>query len=190
MISRSLGPELGAPIGLLFSFANALACSLNTVGFAETVRDVLKVRHAQIHTVNECSDCVLFILAYLQTQRAAQIKNKTLKRVKMWLERETGICLNYLWLVCSFIIKLYILHRNLYYKDSLERDDSNVDATEKSLTAVMLTAIFRHLLECHLTFNHISSQSCYTQSLPQKNTFFSLRTIMLRWWTLSMMCEL
>uniref|UniRef100_A0A8C1PBG6 Solute carrier family 12 member 10, tandem duplicate 3 n=1 Tax=Cyprinus carpio TaxID=7962 RepID=A0A8C1PBG6_CYPCA len=44
MISRSLGPELGAPIGLLFAFANALACSLNTVGFAETVRDVLKVR--------------------------------------------------------------------------------------------------------------------------------------------------
>uniref|UniRef100_A0A8C1PBI3 Solute carrier family 12 member 10, tandem duplicate 3 n=1 Tax=Cyprinus carpio TaxID=7962 RepID=A0A8C1PBI3_CYPCA len=39
-----LGPELGAPIGLLFAFANALACSLNTVGFAETVRDVLKVR--------------------------------------------------------------------------------------------------------------------------------------------------
>uniref|UniRef100_A0A8C1VUL3 Solute carrier family 12 member 10, tandem duplicate 3 n=1 Tax=Cyprinus carpio TaxID=7962 RepID=A0A8C1VUL3_CYPCA len=39
MISRSLGPELGAPIGLLFAFANALACSLNTVGFAETVRD-------------------------------------------------------------------------------------------------------------------------------------------------------
>ncbi len=46
MISRSLGPELGAPIGLLFAFANALACSLNTVGFAETVRDVLKVRHS------------------------------------------------------------------------------------------------------------------------------------------------
>ncbi|KAG1937890.1 solute carrier family [Pimephales promelas] len=48
MISRSLGPELGAPIGLLFAFANALACSLNTVGFAETVRDVLKENDAQI----------------------------------------------------------------------------------------------------------------------------------------------
>ncbi|XP_067303685.1 solute carrier family 12 member 10, tandem duplicate 3 [Pseudorasbora parva] len=48
MISRSLGPELGAPIGLLFAFANALACSLNTVGFAETVRDVLKDNKAQI----------------------------------------------------------------------------------------------------------------------------------------------
>ncbi|KAK2913269.1 hypothetical protein Q8A67_001668 [Cirrhinus molitorella] len=48
MISRSLGPEFGAPIGLLFAFANALACSLNTVGFAETVRDVLKDNGAQM----------------------------------------------------------------------------------------------------------------------------------------------
>uniref|UniRef100_A0A7N9AN97 Solute carrier family 12 member 10, tandem duplicate 1 n=1 Tax=Mastacembelus armatus TaxID=205130 RepID=A0A7N9AN97_9TELE len=35
LISRSLGPEIGAPIGMVFSFANALACALNTVGFAE-----------------------------------------------------------------------------------------------------------------------------------------------------------
>ncbi|KAI7814336.1 solute carrier family 12 member 10, tandem duplicate 3 [Triplophysa rosa] len=48
MISRSLGPELGAPIGLLFAFANALACSLNTVGFSETVRTVLKDNNAEM----------------------------------------------------------------------------------------------------------------------------------------------
>uniref|UniRef100_A0A3Q3KIT6 Solute carrier family 12 member 3 n=1 Tax=Monopterus albus TaxID=43700 RepID=A0A3Q3KIT6_MONAL len=42
MISRSLGPEVGAPIGLIFSFANALACALNTVGFAEVVRDLMQ----------------------------------------------------------------------------------------------------------------------------------------------------
>ncbi|XP_067255880.1 solute carrier family 12 member 10, tandem duplicate 1 [Chanodichthys erythropterus] len=41
MISRTLGPELGGPIGVVFSFANALACALNTVGFSETVRDLL-----------------------------------------------------------------------------------------------------------------------------------------------------
>lgn len=43
MISRSLGPEIGGPIGMVFSFANALACALNTVGFAEVVSDLLKV---------------------------------------------------------------------------------------------------------------------------------------------------
>lgn len=43
MISRTLGPEIGGPIGVVFSFANALACALNTVGFAEVVRDLMKV---------------------------------------------------------------------------------------------------------------------------------------------------
>uniref|UniRef100_A0A3B4WYN6 Solute carrier family 12 member 10, tandem duplicate 1 n=1 Tax=Seriola lalandi dorsalis TaxID=1841481 RepID=A0A3B4WYN6_SERLL len=42
MISRSLGPEIGGPIGMVFSFANALACALNTVGFAEVVRDLME----------------------------------------------------------------------------------------------------------------------------------------------------
>uniref|UniRef100_M3ZFE5 Solute carrier family 12 member 10, tandem duplicate 1 n=1 Tax=Xiphophorus maculatus TaxID=8083 RepID=M3ZFE5_XIPMA len=41
MISRTLGPEIGGPIGMVFSFANALACALNTVGFAEVVRDLM-----------------------------------------------------------------------------------------------------------------------------------------------------
>lgn len=44
MISRTLGPEIGGPIGMVFSFANALACALNTVGFAEVLRDLLRVR--------------------------------------------------------------------------------------------------------------------------------------------------
>ncbi|XP_045919774.1 solute carrier family 12 member 3-like [Micropterus dolomieu] len=42
MMSRSLGPEIGGPIGVVFSFANALACALHTVGFAETVRDLMQ----------------------------------------------------------------------------------------------------------------------------------------------------
>ncbi|XP_031440768.2 solute carrier family 12 member 3-like [Clupea harengus] len=48
MISRTLGPEMGGPIGVVFSFANALACALNTVGFAETVRDLLQEYNAQM----------------------------------------------------------------------------------------------------------------------------------------------
>ncbi|KAG9329571.1 hypothetical protein JZ751_003668 [Albula glossodonta] len=47
MISRTLGPEMGGPIGVVFSFANALACAMNTVGFAETVRDLL-IEHGAV----------------------------------------------------------------------------------------------------------------------------------------------
>lgn len=43
MISRSLGPEFGGSIGLIFSMANAVAVAMYVVGFAETVRDVLVV---------------------------------------------------------------------------------------------------------------------------------------------------
>ncbi|XP_077555493.1 sodium chloride cotransporter 69 [Haemaphysalis longicornis] len=42
MISRSLGPEFGGSIGLIFSLANAVAIALYVVGFSETVRDLLK----------------------------------------------------------------------------------------------------------------------------------------------------
>ncbi|KAF7656502.1 hypothetical protein LDENG_00040500 [Lucifuga dentata] len=41
LISRSLGPELGGSIGLIFAFANAVAVAMHTVGFAETVRDLM-----------------------------------------------------------------------------------------------------------------------------------------------------
>ncbi|KAK3791356.1 hypothetical protein RRG08_012538 [Elysia crispata] len=41
MISRSLGPECGGAIGLIFSVANTVAVAMYIVGFAETVRDIL-----------------------------------------------------------------------------------------------------------------------------------------------------
>ncbi|XP_073977668.1 sodium chloride cotransporter 69 [Rhodnius prolixus] len=41
MISRSLGPEFGASIGLIFSLANAVACAMYAVGFCESLSDLL-----------------------------------------------------------------------------------------------------------------------------------------------------
>lgn len=41
MISRSLGPEFGGAIGIVFSVANAVAVAMYVVGFAETIRDIL-----------------------------------------------------------------------------------------------------------------------------------------------------
>lgn len=37
MISRSLGPEYGGAIGVMFFFANAVACPMYLIGFAETI---------------------------------------------------------------------------------------------------------------------------------------------------------
>lgn len=41
MISRSLGPEFGGSIGLIFSLANAVACAMYVVGFCESMCDLL-----------------------------------------------------------------------------------------------------------------------------------------------------
>lgn len=41
LISRSLGPEFGGAIGLIFSLANAIAVALYVVGFAETIVDLM-----------------------------------------------------------------------------------------------------------------------------------------------------
>ncbi|VDM65821.1 unnamed protein product [Strongylus vulgaris] len=42
LISRSLGPEFGGSIGLIFSVANAVGAAMYIVGFAETVRDLFR----------------------------------------------------------------------------------------------------------------------------------------------------
>uniref|UniRef100_A0A8C5CKI6 Solute carrier family 12 member 10, tandem duplicate 1 n=1 Tax=Gadus morhua TaxID=8049 RepID=A0A8C5CKI6_GADMO len=79
MISRTLGPEMGGPIGVVFSFANALACALNTVGFAEVIRDLLfanasvAVNDVRIIGVITVSFLLLISLAGMEWEAKAQI---------------------------------------------------------------------------------------------------------------------
>lgn len=42
MISRSLGPEFGGSIGIIFALANAVACAMYIVGFCESMNDLLQ----------------------------------------------------------------------------------------------------------------------------------------------------
>ncbi|PZC84037.1 bumetanide-sensitive sodium-(potassium)-chloride cotransporter isoform X1 [Helicoverpa armigera] len=42
IISRSLGPEFGASVGIIFAFANAVAASMNTIGFCDSLNDLLR----------------------------------------------------------------------------------------------------------------------------------------------------
>ncbi|XP_033163413.1 bumetanide-sensitive sodium-(potassium)-chloride cotransporter [Drosophila mauritiana] len=42
IISRSLGPEFGASVGVVFAFANAVSASMNTIGFCESLNVLLK----------------------------------------------------------------------------------------------------------------------------------------------------
>lgn len=48
IISRSLGPEFGASVGIVFAFANAVAASMNTIGFCNSLNDLLRENNVKI----------------------------------------------------------------------------------------------------------------------------------------------
>ncbi|CAK1580927.1 unnamed protein product [Parnassius mnemosyne] len=48
IISRSLGPEFGASVGIIFAFANAVAASMNTIGFCDSLNDLLGTQGVRI----------------------------------------------------------------------------------------------------------------------------------------------
>uniref|UniRef100_A0A8C9SXY2 Solute carrier family 12 member 1 n=1 Tax=Scleropages formosus TaxID=113540 RepID=A0A8C9SXY2_SCLFO len=82
LISRSLGPEFGGSIGLIFAFANAVAVAMYVVGFAETLVDLLKQSDAiMVDEINDiriigCITLVLLLgisLAGMEWEAKAQI---------------------------------------------------------------------------------------------------------------------
>ncbi|XP_026325833.1 bumetanide-sensitive sodium-(potassium)-chloride cotransporter isoform X2 [Hyposmocoma kahamanoa] len=48
IISRSLGPEFGASVGIIFAFANAVSASMNTIGFCDSMNNLLKDQGVKI----------------------------------------------------------------------------------------------------------------------------------------------
>ncbi|XP_035508413.1 solute carrier family 12 member 1 isoform X2 [Morone saxatilis] len=82
LISRSLGPEFGGSIGLIFAFANAVAVAMYVVGFAETVVELLKEHNAiMVDVINDirivgCITVVLLLaisVAGMEWEAKAQI---------------------------------------------------------------------------------------------------------------------
>uniref|UniRef100_A0A8C4EM39 Solute carrier family 12 member 1 n=1 Tax=Dicentrarchus labrax TaxID=13489 RepID=A0A8C4EM39_DICLA len=82
LISRSLGPEFGGSIGLIFAFANAVAVAMYVVGFAETVVELLKEHGAiMVDVINDirivgCITVVLLLaisVAGMEWEAKAQI---------------------------------------------------------------------------------------------------------------------
>ncbi|XP_030646656.1 solute carrier family 12 member 3 [Chanos chanos] len=82
LISRSLGPELGGSIGLIFAFANAVAVAMHTVGFAETVQALMQeIGASMVDRINDIRiigvitvSCLLAIsLAGMEWEAKAQV---------------------------------------------------------------------------------------------------------------------
>lgn len=48
IVSRSLGPEFGASVGIVFAFANAVAASMNTIGFCDSFNSLMASYGIQI----------------------------------------------------------------------------------------------------------------------------------------------
>ncbi|EJD74990.1 hypothetical protein LOAG_17781 [Loa loa] len=75
LISRSLGPEFGGSIGLIFSVANAVGAAMYVVGFAETVRDLLKENNYavidggmnDVRIIGFVSCCILMAIVFIGT---------------------------------------------------------------------------------------------------------------------------
>uniref|UniRef100_A0A8C9TY44 Solute carrier family 12 member 3 n=1 Tax=Scleropages formosus TaxID=113540 RepID=A0A8C9TY44_SCLFO len=62
LISRSLGPEFGGSIGLIFAFANAVAVAMYVVGFAETLQsDAIMVDEINDIRIIGCITLVLLL---------------------------------------------------------------------------------------------------------------------------------
>ncbi|KAF5300126.1 hypothetical protein FQR65_LT09216 [Abscondita terminalis] len=70
MISRSLGPEFGGSIGLIFSLANAVACAMYVVGFCESMGDLLdsfglKIIDGGVHDIRIIGSVTILLLTII-----------------------------------------------------------------------------------------------------------------------------
>ncbi|CAI6364618.1 unnamed protein product [Macrosiphum euphorbiae] len=62
IISRSIGPEIGASIGILLAYANIISASMNTIGFILSLRSLLRLHGLDIIDKHYKEFGVVFII--------------------------------------------------------------------------------------------------------------------------------
>ncbi|XP_062565701.1 bumetanide-sensitive sodium-(potassium)-chloride cotransporter-like [Armigeres subalbatus] len=67
IISRSLGPEFGASVGVVFAFANSVNASMNTIGFCSSLNDLLasngvKIIDGGVNDIRIVGTIALFVM--------------------------------------------------------------------------------------------------------------------------------
>ena len=94
MISRSLGPEFGGAIGLMFTLANSIAVAMYTIGFAEALLDMCQAyipgwagivdpdftvfRTNDVRIIGSCTIVVILILAMVGMEWVTRVQKALL----------------------------------------------------------------------------------------------------------------
>lgn len=82
MISRSLGPEFGGSIGLIFSLANAVACAMYVVGFCESMNALLASFGVEfidggvqnVRVIGSITICILLVIVVVGMEWEAKVR--------------------------------------------------------------------------------------------------------------------
>ncbi|XP_022163509.1 bumetanide-sensitive sodium-(potassium)-chloride cotransporter-like [Myzus persicae] len=85
IISRSIGPEFGASIGILLAFANTVSAAMNTIGFCVSLRSLLQSSNITLIDSNLAfrglgvvSIIIMSILCCIGMDREAEVQNALL----------------------------------------------------------------------------------------------------------------
>ncbi|XP_027848383.2 bumetanide-sensitive sodium-(potassium)-chloride cotransporter-like [Aphis gossypii] len=85
IISRSIGPEFGASIGILLAFANTISAAMNTIGFCISLRSLLQENDISIidsnfrfRALGVFSIIIMSILCCIGMDREAEVQNALL----------------------------------------------------------------------------------------------------------------
>ena len=94
MISRSLGPEFGGAIGLMFTLANSIAVAMYTIGFAEALLDMFQAyipgwagivdpdftvfRTNDVRIIGSCTIVVILVLAMVGMEWVTRVQKALL----------------------------------------------------------------------------------------------------------------